>query len=227
MTIRVGVADDQAIVRDGLRVQVSLAADMECVGEASNGQQAIGLARQQQPDVLLMDVRMPVLDGLEATRQIVTDATTSNVRIIVLTTFDLDDYVYGALRAGASGFLLKDATPEELLAAIRVVADGGALIAPQVTRRLIAEFAARPGVGRPDRSVTERLTERETEVLVLVARGETNAEIADRLVLSALTVKTHVSRILTKLGLRDRAQLVVAAYESGLVVPGSEPADGR
>jgi DNA-binding NarL/FixJ family response regulator len=174
-----------------------------------------------------MDVRMPVLDGLEATRRIVTDATTSSVRIIVLTTFDLDDYVYGALRAGASGFLLKDATPEELLAAIRVVADGGALIAPQITRRLIAEFAARPGVGRPNRWVTERLTQRETEVLVLVARGQTNAEIADRLVLSALTVKTHVSRILTKLGLRDRAQLVVAAYESGLVVPGSEPADGR
>jgi DNA-binding NarL/FixJ family response regulator len=221
MTIRVGVADDQAIVRDGLRVQVSLAADLEFVGEASNGDQAVGLARQQMPDVLLMDVRMPVLDGIEATRRIIEDEATSSVRIIVLTTFDLDDYVYGALRAGASGFLLKDATPEELLAAIRAVADGGALIAPQVTRRLIAEFANRPGAGRPDQRITDRLTKRETEVLALVARGLTNAEIAERLVLSALTAKTHVSRILTKLGLRDRAQLVVAAYESGLVVPGS------
>ena len=221
MTIRVGVADDQAIVRDGLRVQVCLAADLEFVGEASNGEQAVGLARQQLPDVLLMDVRMPVLDGIEATRRIVENKATASVRIIVLTTFDLDDYVYGALRAGASGFLLKDATPEELLAAIRAVADGGALIAPPVTRRLIAEFANRPGAGRPDRRITDRLTERETEVLALVARGLTNAEIADRLVLSSLTAKTHVSRILTKLGLRDRAQLVVAAYESGLVVPGS------
>jgi DNA-binding NarL/FixJ family response regulator len=223
MTIRVAVADDQAIVRDGLRVQVCLAADLEFVGEASNGEQAIDLARYHRPDVLLMDVRMPLLDGIEATRRIVADDATSSVRIIVLTTFDLDDYAYAALRAGASGFLLKDTTPEELLAAIRAVAEGGALIAPQVTRRLIAEFAARPGLGRPDRRITDRLTPRETEVLGLVARGLTNAEIADRLVLSALTAKTHVSRILTKLGLRDRAQLVVAAYESGLVVPGSGP----
>jgi DNA-binding NarL/FixJ family response regulator len=227
MTIRVGVADDQAIVRDGLRVQVCLATDLEFVGAASNGEQAVELARRHRPDVLLMDVRMPLVDGIEATRRIVADEATSMVRIIVLTTFDLDDYAYGALRAGASGFLLKDATPEELLAAIRVVADGGALIAPQVTRRLIAEFAARPGVGRPDRRITDRLTAREIEVLALVARGLTNAEIADRLVLSALTAKTHVSRILTKLGLRDRAQLVVAAYESGLVVPGAGPSEGR
>jgi DNA-binding NarL/FixJ family response regulator len=227
MTIRVGVADDQAIVRDGLRVQVCLAADLEFVGEASNGEQAVELARHQRPDVLLMDVRMPLVDGIEATRRIVADDATSSVRIIVLTTFDLDDYAYGALRAGASGFLLKDATPEELLAAIRAVAEGGALIAPQVTRRLIAEFAARPGVGQPDRRITDRLTARETEVLALVARGLSNAEIADRLVLSALTAKTHVSRILTKLGVRDRAQLVVAAYESGLVVPGLGPSEGR
>jgi len=223
MSIRVGIADDQAIIRDGLRVQVSLAGDLEFVGEASNGDQAVALARQQRPDVLLMDVRMPVLDGIEATRRIVADRASEAVRVVVLTTFDLDDYVYGALRAGASGFLLKDATPEELLGAIRVVADGGALITPQVTRRLIAEFAARPGTGRPNRRIADVLTERESEVLGLVGRGLSNAEIADRLVLSPLTSKTHVSRILTKLGLRDRAQLVVAAYESGLIVPGSDP----
>jgi DNA-binding NarL/FixJ family response regulator len=223
MSIRVGIADDQAIIRDGLRVQVSLGDDLEFVGEASNGEQAVALARQQRPDVLLMDVRMPVLDGIEATRRIVADTATEAVRVVVLTTFDLDDYVYGALRAGASGFLLKDTTPEELLAAIRVVADGGALITPQVTRRLIAEFAARPGSGRPNRRIASLLTEREAEVLGLVGRGLSNAEIADRLVLSPLTAKTHVSRILTKLGLRDRAQLVVAAYESGLIVPGSDP----
>jgi DNA-binding NarL/FixJ family response regulator len=223
MNIRVGIADDQAIIRDGLRVQVSRSDDLEFVGEASNGEQAVALARQQGPDVLLMDVRMPVLDGIEATRRIIADTATKAVRVVVLTTFDLDDYVYGALRAGASGFLLKDATPEELRSAIRVVADGGALITPNVTRRLIAEFAARPGTGRPNRRITDLLTEREAEVLVLVGRGLSNAEIADRLVLSPLTAKTHVSRILTKLGLRDRAQLVVAAYESGLVVPGSEP----
>jgi DNA-binding NarL/FixJ family response regulator len=223
MNIRVGIADDQAIIRDGLRVQVSRSDDLEFVGEASNGEQAVALARQQRPDVLLMDVRMPVLDGIEATRRIIVDTATKAVRVVVLTTFDLDDYVYGALRAGASGFLLKDATPEELRSAIRVVADGGALITPNVTRRLIAEFAARPGTGRPNRRITDLLTEREAEVLVLVGRGLSNAEIADRLVLSPLTAKTHVSRILTKLGLRDRAQLVVAAYESGLVVPGSEP----
>jgi DNA-binding NarL/FixJ family response regulator len=223
MNIRVGIADDQAIIRDGLRVQVSRSDDLEFVGEASNGEQAVALARQQRPDVLLMDVRMPVLDGIEATRRIIADTATKAVRVVVLTTFDLDDYVYGALRAGASGFLLKDATPEELRSAIRVVADGGALITPNVTRRLIAEFAARPGTGRPNRRIADLLTEREAEVLVLVGRGLSNAEIADRLVLSPLTAKTHVSRILTKLGLRDRAQLVVAAYESGLVVPGSEP----
>jgi len=226
MRVRVGVADDQAIVRDGLRVQISLDPDLEFVGEAANGEQAIVLARQQRPDVLLMDVRMPVLDGLAATGRIVADPVTADVRIIVLTTFDLDEYVYAALRAGASGFLLKDSTPEELLAAIRVVADGGALIAPQITRRLIAEFAARPGRGRPDQRIADRLTARETEVLTLVAGGLTNAEIGERLVLSALTAKTHVSRILTKLGLRDRTQLVVAAYESGLVIPGTDNAQG-
>jgi DNA-binding NarL/FixJ family response regulator len=223
VSIRVGVADDQAIIRDGLRVQISLAADLEFVGEASNGEQALALARQQHPDVLLMDVRMPVLDGIEATRRVTGDPATAGVRVIVLTTFDLDDYVYGALRAGASGFLLKDASPEEILQAVRVVADGGALITPNVTRRLIAEFALRPGTGRPDHRIAELLTEREVEVLGLIGRGMSNAEIADLLVISPLTAKTHVSRILTKLGLRDRVQLVVLAYESRLVVPGSEP----
>jgi DNA-binding NarL/FixJ family response regulator len=225
VSIRVAVADDQALIRDGLQVQLSLAPDVEFVGAVSNGEQAVALANRVRPDVLLMDVRMPVLDGIQATRAIAADPRTAQVRIIVLTTFDLDDYVYGALRAGASGFLLKDSTPEQLLDAIRVVADGGALIAPQVTRRLISEFAARPGSGRPDRRITDQLTEREREVLTLVARGLNNTEIANRLVISALTAKTHVSRILTKLGVRDRAQLVVTAYESGLVIPGTDPAE--
>jgi DNA-binding NarL/FixJ family response regulator len=223
MTIRVAVADDQAIIRSGLRVQISLAPDLEFVGEASNGEQAVAVARQQRPDVLLMDVRMPVLDGIDATRRIAGEEATRAVRVIVLTTFDLDDYVYRALRAGASGFLLKDTSPEQLLAAIRVVADGGALLDPQVTRRLIAEFAARPTPTTPTRRIAELLTAREIEVLGLVGHGLTNTEIAERLVISIFTAKTHVSRILTKLGMRDRSQLVIAAYEYGLVVPGSNP----
>ena len=223
MTIRVAVADDQAIIRSGLRVQISLAPDLEFVGEASNGEQAVAVARQQRPDVMLMDVRMPVLDGIDATRRIAGEQATQAVRVIVLTTFDLDDYVYRALRAGASGFLLKDTSPEQLLAAIRVVADGGALLDPQVTRRLIAEFAARPTSGTASRRIVELLTAREIEVLGLVGRGLTNTEIAERLVISIFTAKTHVSRILTKLGMHDRSQLVIAAYESGLVVPGSDP----
>ena len=223
MTIRVAVADDQAIIRSGLRVQISLAPDLEFVGEASNGEQAVAVARQQRPDVLLMDVRMPVLDGIDATRRIAGEEATQAVRVIVLTTFDLDDYVYRALRAGASGFLLKDTSPEQLLAAIRVVADGGALLDPQVTRRLIAEFAARPTPGTPTRRIAELLTAREIEVLGLVGQGLTNSEIAARLVVSIFTAKTHVSRILTKLRVRDRSQLVIAAYEYGLVVPGSNP----
>ena len=223
MTIRVAVADDQAIIRSGLRVQISLAPDLEFVGEASNGEQAVAVARQQRPDVLLMDVRMPVLDGIDATRRIAGEEATRAGRVIVLTTFDLDDYVYRALRAGASGFLLKDTSPEQLLAAIRVVADGGALLDPQVTRRLIAEFAARPTPTTPTRRIAELLTAREIEVLGLVGHGLTNTEIAERLVISIFTAKTHVSRILTKLGMRDRSQLVIAAYEYGLVVPGSNP----
>jgi DNA-binding NarL/FixJ family response regulator len=222
VTIRVGIADDQAIIRDGFRMQVGHAPDLELVGEASTGEQAVQLARRARPDVLLMDVRMPVLDGIEATRRITTEPSTASVRVVVLTTFDLDEFVYGALRAGASGFLLKDASPEELQSAIRVVASGGALLAPQVTRRLVAEFAARPLPGQPSTDLAQRLTEREVEVLRLVARGPTNAEIARELVVSPLTAKTHVSHILTKLGLRDRAQLVVVAYEAGLVVPGRE-----
>jgi DNA-binding NarL/FixJ family response regulator len=222
MSIRVGIADDQAMIRDGFRVQVTLAADLEFVGEAANGEQAVTMVRQQRPDVLLMDVRMPVLDGIEATRQITSDPAITGVRVIVLTTFDHDEYVYGALRAGASGFLLKDISPEELHRAIRVVHDGGALIEPHVTRRLVAEFAARPGAGTPVQRLLDAMTEREVEVLALVGRGLSNAEVAERLVVSPLTAKTHVSRILTKLGMRDRSQLVVAAYESGLVVPGAD-----
>jgi DNA-binding NarL/FixJ family response regulator len=224
--IRVAIADDQAMIRAGFRVQVQYAPDLEFAGEAADGAQAVALARRERPDVLLMDVRMPVLDGIAATRAIAADPATADVRVVVLTTFDVDEHVYGALRAGASGFLLKDISPEELLAAIRAVAAGGALVAPQVTRRLIAEFAARPSAGRTDASVLGRLTEREVEVLRLVAGGLTNAEIAGRLVVSPLTAKTHVSRILTKLDLRDRAQLVVVAYESGLVVPGRDHLQG-
>jgi DNA-binding NarL/FixJ family response regulator len=221
MSIRVGVADDQALVRDGLRVQLGYADGIEVVGVVADGAQAVELARTLRPDVLLMDVRMPGMDGLEATRRIVEDPATDAVRVLVLTTFDADDLVYAALRAGASGFLLKDASPEEIVQAVKVVATGGALLAPQVTRRLIAEFAARPAPGRGGLELAARLTERETEVLVLVARGLSNSEIATELVVSPLTAKTHVSRILTKLGLRDRAQLVAVAYEAGLVVPGS------
>jgi DNA-binding NarL/FixJ family response regulator len=222
--IRVGIADDQPMIRNGFRLQVQYADDLELVGEASTGEQAVALARAQRPDVILMDIRMPVLDGIAATERITGDPELAGVRVVVLTTFDLDEYVYGALRAGASGFLLKDAPPEEVHRAIREVADGGALIAPTVTRRLIAEFASRPPVAGPVAgtadAVAAQLTEREVDVLRQVARGLTNAEIATELTLSPLTVKTHVSRILTKLGLRDRAQLVMLAYESGLVVVG-------
>ena len=218
-TIRVGIADDQPMIRNGFRLQVQYAEDLELVGEASTGEQAVALAKTHRPDVLLMDIRMPVLDGLAATERITRDPELACVRVIVLTTFDLDEYVYGALRAGASGFLLKDSPPEDVHRAIREVADGGALIAPGITRRLIAEFASRPQPVASD-AVADRLTEREVDVLRHVARGLTNSEIAERLTVSPLTVKTHVSRMLTKLQLRDRAQLVVLAYESGLIVAG-------
>jgi DNA-binding NarL/FixJ family response regulator len=201
-------------------VQLSYAPDIDIVGEASDGEQAIELARRTRPDVLLMDLKMPVLDGIETTRRIVGDSRTTGVRVLVLTTFDLDEHVYGALSAGASGFLLKDATPEEIVQGIRVVAGGESLLAPAVTSRLIREFARRPTPGRPRGDVLGSLTGREMQVLALVAAGLSNAEVADELVVTYTTAKTHVSRILTKLGLRDRAQLVVAAYEAGLVVPG-------
>jgi DNA-binding NarL/FixJ family response regulator len=216
--IRVLVVDDQAAVRAGFAALIAAEDEMEVTGEASDGRQAVDLARRVLPSVVLMDIRMPQLDGLEATRLICTDPTLVNIRVLVLTTFDLDEYVYTALRAGASGFLLKDAGPSELLNAIRVVARGDALIAPSITKRLIAEFAARRDPNRPCPELAE-LTEREREILRLVAAGLSNAEIAGRLVISPLTAKTHVSRTLAKLGCRDRAQLVTFAYETGLVTP--------
>jgi DNA-binding NarL/FixJ family response regulator len=217
--IRVLVADDQAAVRGGFAALIAAEDEMDVAGEATNGREAVDLARAILPHVVVMDIRMPVLDGLEATRLICSDPMLAATRVLVLTTFDLDEYVYKALRVGASGFLLKDAGPLELLSAIRVVAAGDALIAPSITKRLIAEFAARRDPKEPPAAVGE-LTEREREILRLVARGLTNSEIADRLVISPLTAKTHVSRILGKLGCRDRAQLVTLAYESGLVTPG-------
>jgi DNA-binding NarL/FixJ family response regulator len=217
--IRVLVADDQAAVRGGFAALIASEEEMDVAGEATNGREAVELARRVFPHVVMMDIRMPVLDGLEATRLICSDPTLTGTRVLVLTTFDLDEYVYKALRVGASGFLLKDAGPRELLNAIRVVASGDALIAPSITKRLIGEFAARPDPQTPPAAVAE-LTEREREILRLVARGLSNTEIAERLVISPLTTKTHVSRILRKLDCRDRAQLVTLAYESGLVTPG-------
>ncbi|MCX5171267.1 response regulator transcription factor [Streptomyces antibioticus] len=217
--IRVLLADDQRLVRAGFRSIIDDEDDIEVVGEASTGTEAVELTRELLPDVVLMDIRMPEEDGLAATRRIVSDERLSDVRVVILTTFDVDDYVYGALRAGAAGFLVKDTEPMELLHGIRVCARGDALIAPAVTRRLIAEFAGR--VVQPD--VSPRLnvlTEREFEVIRLVGAGLTNDEIAERLVLSPYTAKTHVSRIMTKLAVRDRTQLVIIAYESGMIKPG-------
>jgi DNA-binding NarL/FixJ family response regulator len=218
VAIRVLVVDDQEMVRAGFGALLDAQADLEVVGQAGDGAEAVVLAAELQPDVILMDVRMPVLDGLSATRQILAGTTAGEPpRVIMLTTFDLDDYVYAALRAGASGFLLKHSTPDELAAAVRIVAAGDALLAPSVTRRLVEDFArAQPVV--PIAPV--RLTPRETDVLRLVARGLSNRQIAAELVLAEQTVKTHVSNILTKLDLRDRAQAVVYAYEAGVVVPG-------
>ena len=242
--IRVLLADDQKLIRAGFRVLVEAAGDIEVVGEAVNGEQAVALARAERPDVILMDIRMPEVDGLEATRRIAADGELAAVKVVILTTFETDEYVYQALRAGAGGFLVKDAEPEELIHAVRVVARGDALLSPSVTRRLIATFASRAPVAgpvagpsvrkgttggvcqrsgpdrpRPGRDLS-RITDREREVLSLVAEGLSNDEIATRLYLSPLTTKTHVSHIMTKLDARDRAQLVVIAYESGLVVPG-------
>ena len=222
--IRVVVADDQALVRSGFSVLLRSTDDIDVVGEAADGAQAVDLAVAQQPDVVLMDIRMPSVDGLTATRTIVADPRTAGVRVLVLTTFDLDEYVFEALRAGASGFLLKDTRPDDLLQAVRVVAAGEALLSPSVTRTLIAEYLKRPTtVASPPAGIAS-LTQRETEVLAEVARGSSNAEIAERLYMSHATAKTHVSHLLAKLDARDRAQLVVAAYEAGVVTPGAAPA---
>lgn len=257
MTISVAVADDQALVRVGFCGIVAATDGFTVVGQAANGSEAVAVARSARPDVLLMDVRMPVLDGIEATRQVTSCPDTAGVRVIILTTFDLDEYVFGALRAGASGFLLKDTLPAELVTAIRVVAAGEALLAPSVTRRLISEFAGPRGPGGPDRGspaagtplagtpqagtggslaggtradgpsaaaagqdrVSRLLTDREREVLRLVAAGMSNGEIADHLRISPATAKTHVAHLLTKLDARDRVQLVIIAYHAGLAVP--------
>ncbi len=218
--IKILIADDQAMVRQGFGALLSAQPDLVVVGDAADGAAAIEQARRLDPDVVLMDVRMPVLDGLEATRRLLGGRTEGGPRVLILTTFDLDDYVYEALRAGASGFLLKDAPAADLVHAVRVVAAGEALLAPTVTRRLIAEFAARPYTDRPRPTALNALTPRETEVLRLIARGRSNQEIAGDLVVAEQTVKTHIGRILGKLGLRDRAQAVVFAYESGLVAVG-------
>ena len=252
MTISVAVADDQALVRAGFCGIIAATQGLAVVGEAANGAEAVAAARSAKPDVLLMDVRMPVLDGIEATRQITSAAESADVRVIILTTFDLDEYVFGALRAGASGFLLKDTLPEDLITAIRVVAAGEALLAPSVTRRLICEFARTPALGLPGAMppglpahpgstshrpggaaataggpaaapgrggrVTELLTDRECEVLRLVAAGMSNGEIADHLRISPATAKTHVAHLLTKLDARDRVQLVIITYQAGLVL---------
>jgi DNA-binding NarL/FixJ family response regulator len=218
VSIRVVIADDQGMVRSGFSVLLNAQPDIEVIAEAVNGEEAIARAAELHPDVILMDVRMPVLDGLQATRVITGMADAP--KVLVLTTFDLDDYVYEALRSGASGFLLKDASANELAEAVRLVAAGDALLSPGVTRRLIAEFARMGAPRSPGRQQLDGLTERESEVLALVARGMSNAEIAGYLVVAEQTVKTHVSRILMKLGLRDRTQAVVLAYETGLVHPG-------
>ena len=219
--IRIVLADDQALVRAGFRVLLGAEADMQVVGEAVDGNDAVQQSRQLGPDVVLMDIRMPRLDGLEATRIIARDAELAATRVLILTTFEADEYVFEAIRAGASGFLLKDCEPADLLTAIRVVARGDALLAPSVTRRLIAAFAAQSPRARGRPAALEGLTEREREVLTLVAAGRANDEIAESLVITPATAKTHVSRIMSKLGARDRAQLVVLAYESGLVTPGN------
>ncbi|MGW6937540.1 response regulator [Streptomyces xanthophaeus] len=221
MTVRVVLADDQPLVRSGLRVLMADHPDLEVVGEAGTGAEAVQLVRDVSPDVVVMDIRMPGMDGIEATRLIMSGPATT--RVLVLTTFDEDDYVYGALRAGASGFMVKDMALDDILAAVRVVAAGDALIAPGVTRRLIADFVGRPEAvpersTRPPRPV-KGITEREREVLTLVGRGRSNTEIAQDLFITVATAKSHVSRLLAKLGARDRVQLVITAYEMGLVTP--------
>ena len=220
--LRILIADDQALVRAGFRMILEVEDDLEIVGEAVDGAQAVAMVKELEPDVVLMDIRMPEMDGIEATRLITGDDEDSGPRVLMLTTFDLNEYVYEALRAGASGFLLKDVPPEQLAAGIRVVAAGDALLAPAITKRLISEFANTRPVEAPQPPASfDDLTAREVEVFRLIARGLSNAEIAAELVVSETTVKTHVARRLMKLGLRDRVQAVVLAYESGLVTPGA------
>lgn len=220
-TIRVLLADDQELVRRGFGALIGAEPGLEVVGEAATGSEAIDLAFTTTPDVILMDIRMPDLDGIAATKRITDEPRLADTRVLVLTTFDLDQYVYDALRAGASGFLLKDTAPQQLLDAIRIVADGDALIAPNITRRLIGEFASRPDLASHEEELSN-LTEREIDVLREVGKGHNNAEIAEQLFISPLTAKTHVSRIMTKLGARDRTRLVVTAYETGLITPGQD-----
>ncbi|MER0241540.1 response regulator transcription factor [Streptomyces sp. HSW2009] len=226
MTTRVIIVDDQAMVRAGFAALLAAQSDIDVVGEAPDGRQGVEVSRATHPDVVLMDVRMPEMDGLEAARQLLAPppGVIHRPKVLMLTTFDVDDYVYEALRAGASGFLLKDAPPADLIAAVRIVAQGDALLAPSVTRRLIADFARQRPAPRRDPGLRLRdLTPRETEVLELIARGLSNTEIAAALVLAEQTVKSHIGRVLAKLGLRDRAQAVIFAYESGLVAPGEAP----
>ena len=220
MTISVLLVDDQAMVRAGFRMLLEAEPDIQVVGEAEDGAIAVSAVRSLKPDVVLMDIQMPVMDGLEATRHIVAEQSKVPTRVLILTTFERDEYIFESLRSGASGFILKNAPPEVLINAIRIVAEGNALLAPSVTRRIIAEFAKKP-VPKTHEEEIERLTEREIEVLRLVARGKTNEEIAGDLVIGEATVKTHVSNVLTKLDLRDRVQAVVFAYESGLVQQGT------
>jgi len=220
VSVRILIADDQALVRAGFRMILDAEEDLAVLGEASDGLEAVAMAGRLEPDVVLMDIRMPELDGIQATRRIIEAAGERPVRVLMLTTFDLNEYVYEALRAGASGFLLKDVPPEQLVAGIRVISEGEALLAPSITKRLIQEFAAAgPAQVEPPRGLDE-LTSRELEVFKLLARGLSNAEIAQELIVSETTVKTHVARVLMKLGLRDRVQAVVLAYESGVAVPG-------
>jgi len=219
MSISVLVVDDQAMVRAGLRMILEAESDIRVVAEAEDGAKAISATQVHRPNVVLMDIQMPVMNGLDATRQI-TRQHGQTTRVLILTTFERDDYIFEALRAGASGFILKNAPPEDLVAAVRVVAEGNALLAPSVTRRIISEFARHPAQPEVNKELAH-LTERELEVLRLIARGKTNGEIASELIVSEATVKTHVSNLLTKLGLRDRVQAVVFAYESGLVQPGT------